>query len=74
MYEMICGRLPFYNRDRDVLFTLILVENVNFPRTLSAEAKDLLEGLLTKDPAERLGGGPDDAQQIMRHAFFNSIN
>lgn len=28
MYEMVCGRLPFYNRDHDVLFTLILMEEV----------------------------------------------
>lgn len=39
MYEMMCGRLPFYNRDHDILFELILVEEVRFPRTLSAEAK-----------------------------------
>ena len=25
MYEMMCGRLPFYSRDHDVLFELILV-------------------------------------------------
>ena len=25
MYEMICGRLPFYSRDHEVLFELILV-------------------------------------------------
>ena len=24
MYEMICGRLSFYNRDHEVLFELIL--------------------------------------------------
>ena len=24
MYEMMCGRLPFYNRDHEVLFELIL--------------------------------------------------
>lgn len=29
MYEMVCGRLPFYNRDHDVLFTLILMEEVS---------------------------------------------
>jgi len=28
MYEMMCGRLPFYNRDHDVLFQLILMEEV----------------------------------------------
>lgn len=74
MYEMMCGRLPFYNRDHDVLFTLILVEEVKYPRTLSPEARDLLAGLLIKDPSKRLGGGPDDAQAIMKHAFFSSIN
>ena len=25
MYEMMCGRLPFYNRDHEVLFELILM-------------------------------------------------
>lgn len=29
MYEMMCGRLPFYNRDHDVLFQLILMEEVS---------------------------------------------
>ncbi|XP_067011381.1 RAC serine/threonine-protein kinase isoform X2 [Anabrus simplex] len=74
MYEMMCGRLPFYNRDHDVLFTLILMEEVKFPRTISNEAKDMLGGLLIKDPNQRLGGGPDDAKEIMQHPFFSSIN
>jgi len=34
----------------------------------------LLTGLLIKDPKKRLGGGPDDAQEIMSHVFFSSIN
>jgi len=94
MYEMMCGRLPFYNKDHDKLFTLILMESVcsilllkfllylifltivkvRFPRGLSAAAKSLLTGLLIKDPRQRLGGGPDDAQEIMSHVFFSSIN
>jgi RAC serine/threonine-protein kinase len=74
MYEMMCGRLPFYNRDHDILFELILVEEVKFPRTLSAEAKSLLSGLLIKDPKRRLGGGVDDAKEIMIHGFFASVN
>ncbi|XP_018326395.1 RAC serine/threonine-protein kinase isoform X1 [Agrilus planipennis] len=74
MYEMMCGRLPFYNRDHDVLFTLIIMEDVKFPKTLSGEAKDLLSGLLIKDPTRRLGGGPDDAREIMAHPFFSCIN
>ena len=85
MYEMVVGRLPFYNRctnrkkkkylkifkniihiiiycrDHDILFELILMEEVRFPRTLSAEVKELLGGLLIKEPLNRLGGGPEDA-------------
>lgn len=74
MYEMICGRLPFYNRDHDVLFTLILMEEVRFPKNISADAKTLLSGLLAKVPSQRLGGGPDDVKAIQSHPFFGSIN
>uniref|UniRef100_A0A667YIH8 non-specific serine/threonine protein kinase n=1 Tax=Myripristis murdjan TaxID=586833 RepID=A0A667YIH8_9TELE len=73
-YEMMCGRLPFYNQDHEKLFELILMEDIKFPRTLSADAKSLLSGLLIKDPNKRLGGGPDDAKEIMRHSFFSLID
>uniref|UniRef100_A0A8C5HK57 non-specific serine/threonine protein kinase n=1 Tax=Gouania willdenowi TaxID=441366 RepID=A0A8C5HK57_GOUWI len=72
-YEMMCGRLPFYNQDHEKLFELILMEDIKFPRTLSSDAKSLLSGLLIKDPNKRLGGGPDDAKEIMRHSFFTGV-
>ena len=28
MYEMMCGRLPFYNRDHETLFELILTVSI----------------------------------------------
>ncbi|XP_024589385.1 RAC-alpha serine/threonine-protein kinase [Neophocaena asiaeorientalis asiaeorientalis] len=68
-----CGRLPFYNQDHEKLFELILMEEIRFPRTLSPEAKSLLSGLLKKDPKQRLGGGSEDAKEIMQHRFFASI-
>ena len=95
MYEMMSGRLPFYNHDHEVMFELILVEEVRkrrrvtkikelshwlthfqvrFPSRMSQEARELLSGLLVKDPKERLGGGPEDALEIMNHAFFKNIN
>ena len=74
MYEMMVGRLPFYSRNHDELFELILLEDVRFPRTLSDEAKSLLNGLLIKKPEQRLGGGPNDADDIMTHPFFMSVN
>uniref|UniRef100_A0A4W4EQ44 non-specific serine/threonine protein kinase n=1 Tax=Electrophorus electricus TaxID=8005 RepID=A0A4W4EQ44_ELEEL len=74
MYEMMCGRLPFYNQDHERLFELILMEEIRFPRNLSPEAKSLLAGLLKKDPKQRLGGSPDDAKEVMAHKFFSSVN
>ncbi|KAM6911366.1 RAC-beta serine/threonine-protein kinase-like isoform 2-T3 [Lycodopsis pacificus] len=74
MYEMMCGRLPFYNQDHERLFELILMEEIRFPRNLSPEAKSLLAGLLKKDPKQRLGGGPNDAKEVMSHKFFITIN
>lgn len=53
MYEMMCGRLPFYNQDHEKLFELILMDDIRFPRTLGPEAKSLLSGLLQKDPKQR---------------------
>lgn len=54
MYEMMCGRLPFYNQDHERLFELILMEEIRFPKTLAPEGKALLAGLLKKDPKQRL--------------------
>ena len=54
MYEMMCGRLPFYSRDHEVLFELILTEDVKFPQRLSDIAKSVLVGLLEKNPKKRL--------------------
>ncbi|XP_036698609.1 RAC-alpha serine/threonine-protein kinase isoform X2 [Balaenoptera musculus] len=59
--------------DHEKLFELILMEEIRFPRTLSPEAKSLLSGLLKKDPKQRLGGGSEDAKEIMQHRFFASI-
>ena len=76
MYEMMIGRLPFYNQNTDIMFGNILVEEVRFPRNvnISSECRELLLGLLVKDPAKRLGGGPSDAQEIKSHPFFESID
>lgn len=78
LYEMMCGSLPFNNRTTDLLFREILLKQVSFPANLSSSlsepAKSFLTGLLIKDPAKRLGGGPDDAREIMIHAFFRGLN
>ncbi|CAI4223048.1 unnamed protein product [Auanema sp. JU1783] len=74
MYEMMCGRLPFYSKDHQKLFQLIMAGELRFPSKLSPEAKNLLSGLLVKEPANRLGGGTDDALEICQHPFFNGLD
>ncbi|CAJ0559477.1 unnamed protein product, partial [Mesorhabditis spiculigera] len=74
LYEMMCGRLPFYSKDHKKLFELIMIGELRFPSKLSPEAKNLLTGLLVKDPTQRLGGGPDDALEITQHDFFAPID
>ncbi|XP_066196395.1 RAC-beta serine/threonine-protein kinase-like [Sylvia atricapilla] len=74
MYEMLCGRLPFYNQDHERLFELILLEEIRYPRSLGPESRALLAGLLKKDPKQRLGGGPGDAREVMEHRFFAGID
>lgn len=73
MYEMMSGRLPFYNQDHEIMFELILAEEVRFPTRMSPEAREILSGLLIKDPTKRLGGGPEDAEEIKSHDFFKDI-
>uniref|UniRef100_A0A1I7T5U6 non-specific serine/threonine protein kinase n=1 Tax=Caenorhabditis tropicalis TaxID=1561998 RepID=A0A1I7T5U6_9PELO len=74
MYEMMCGRLPFYSKDHNKLFELIMGGDLRFPSKLSQHAKTLLTGLLVKDPSQRMGGGPDDALEICRAEFFRPVD
>ncbi|CAI5452676.1 unnamed protein product [Caenorhabditis angaria] len=74
MYEMMCGRLPFYSKDHKKLFELIMASDLRFPSKLSNEAKQLLAGLLVKDPTQRLGGGSEDALEICRTDFFKNVD
>ncbi|XP_039247785.1 RAC-gamma serine/threonine-protein kinase-like [Styela clava] len=74
MYEMMCGRLPFYSRDHEVLFERILMEDISLPSMLSGDGRSLLSGLLCKDPRRRLGSSAADATEVMGHTFFSRIN
>ena len=69
-----CGRLPFYSPDHDLLFELILLAEVKFPKSLSQNARSLLSALLVKEPLRRLGGGPGDYRDIQAHPFFTNVS
>lgn len=74
LYEMLTGLPPFYCQDREKLFHKIRHSELPYPSTVKPEAKELLMGLLTKDPNRRLGSGPGDAEDIKVKSFFASID
>lgn len=44
------------------------------PQYLSQEAQSLLRALFKRNPANRLGSGPNEGREIQAHPFFVSIN
>ncbi|EGB10420.1 hypothetical protein AURANDRAFT_36757 [Aureococcus anophagefferens] len=74
LYEMLTGLPPFYSRDREKLFEGIKSGDLSYPAYLSGDARGLLAALLHRDPAERLGSGPGDADEIKAHAFFARVD
>ncbi|KAJ0400004.1 hypothetical protein ATCC90586_004801 [Pythium insidiosum] len=72
LYEMLTGRPPWYTQDREELFTRLREAELEFPDGLSVEAMDLIQGLLTRDPALRLGAR--DPRELTFHPFFADID
>lgn len=65
LYIFTTGRLPFFSLNPSDLFRLIAKAEVRYEGLgLSLELKDLLEKLLTKDPAIRAGVG-----DCLKHTF-----
>ncbi|XP_071789843.1 serine/threonine-protein kinase 36-like [Asterias amurensis] len=54
LYELFVGTPPFYTNSIFQLVSLIIKDPVKWPKNMSAEFKDFLQGLLTKNPRGRL--------------------
>jgi serine/threonine protein kinase len=72
VYEMLVGLPPFYSAERKEMYRNAVLQPVRFPRAVSAPARDLILGLLRKEPCERLGraGG----REVMQHAWFSDVD
>jgi serine/threonine protein kinase len=56
----------------DKMYEKILRDPLLFPDEVSPSARSILTGLLTRDPAQRLG--VNGADEIRRHPFFEEID
>ncbi|KAF7645119.1 hypothetical protein LDENG_00209630 [Lucifuga dentata] len=74
VYEMLVGKSPFPGDDEEEVFDSIVNDEVCYPRFLSPDSVSLIQKLLQKDPALRLGAGEEDATEIKRHTFFQGMD
>ncbi|KAF3434929.1 hypothetical protein FNV43_RR22016 [Rhamnella rubrinervis] len=75
LYEMLYGRTPFRGKNRQKTFANILHKDLTFPSSIpvSLAARQLINALLQRDPANRLGSN-FGANEIKQHPFFRGIN
>ncbi|XP_057737769.1 protein kinase PINOID-like [Arachis stenosperma] len=78
VYELVYGRTPFAGPSNDVTLRNIIKKPLAFPTatpcsTLEHHARDLISGLLHKDPTRRLGSRRG-AADVKKHPFFSGIN
>ena len=85
IYELLYGRTPFFNLDKNRMYDLINTGSISYPLfieiegeekprnyKISEDAKNIISKLLEKDPDNRLG--KNGIKEIQKHPFFNSIN
>ena len=65
LYAMLCGYLPFEDKNNDDLFKKILECKVKYPRYIGNKPKDLLKKILINEPDKRIG-----IPEIKEHPFF----
>ena len=74
LFQMLLCQSPFKGDDEDDIFNAIENDEVKYPINLSRQTVLVLQALLTKDPSQRLGSGPRDAEEIMEHPYFHDVN
>ena len=68
LYTMICGRLPFEDKNNKKLYEKIKSGKFNIPSYVSDGARDFLEKILTVDPNKRI-----NIPDIKKHPWFNML-
>jgi serine/threonine protein kinase len=75
IFELLVGNTPFDDVSTDKIYDNILHGRVrwpNVPSEMSVAAKDLISGLLSLSPADRLGA--NGIESIQRHPFFAGVD
>ncbi|KAL9241888.1 hypothetical protein vseg_015948 [Gypsophila vaccaria] len=75
LYELLFGRTPFKGQGNRATLFNVVGQPLRFPESpsISFAARDLIRGLLVKEPQHRLAYRRG-ATEIKQHPFFQSIN
>lgn len=68
LFAMICGHLPFEDKNTSKLYEKILKGEFTIPNYVSFEARDLLEKLLIRNPKYRI-----TINHIRSHSWFSTL-
>ena len=76
IYEMLGGLPPFYSENFNVMYERILRAPLEFrpAEVFKPEAKDLIAGMLQKEPELRTGSSEEDGNELRRHPWFAPID
>jgi serine/threonine protein kinase len=74
IYQMLLQQSPFRGEDEDEIYDAILADEPLYPIHMARDSVSILQKLLTREPDQRLGSGPTDAQEVMSQPFFRNIN
>lgn len=71
MFELLTGTPPFTGGDPMKTYNIILkgIEAVEFPRSISRNAANLIKKLCRDNPAERLGYQRGGIPEIQKHKY-----
>ncbi|KAB1221290.1 Serine/threonine-protein kinase KIPK [Morella rubra] len=75
LYELLYGKTPFKGCNNEETLANVVLQSLKFPDSplVSCQARDLIRGLLVKEPENRLGS-VKGAAEIKQHPFFDGLN
>ncbi|XP_072034714.1 cAMP-dependent protein kinase catalytic subunit PRKX-like [Amphiura filiformis] len=74
IYEMLVGYPPFYDENPFGIYEKILEGKIDWPKHLTADARDMIKRLLVIDRTKRLGCMLNGCKDITGHRWFMSID
>ena len=75
LFAMLCGYLPFEDKNNEKLFDKILECKIEYPEFISEDSKDLMNKILVVDPEKRITieGIKKHKYYLKGEKFFNEI-